>query len=194
MIQGGRTITGATMKCPDCRAGLKEVDYRGILIHECGKCKGRWFEPDELRKAKDKTDDDLRWLDFFPFDEAANDFTVSSQGKRCPRCAVEMTSLRYATSRVVIDKCTQCKGVWLDHGEFEKIVRYLEHIVDTESAAGYAKDAFRQFLQIATGSKGPVAETRDFLAVLKLLEFRIAVEHPGFVVALQRIYQASPFK
>ncbi len=181
------------MQCPDCGIDLTAVAYRGVLIHECGGCRGRWFEREELRKAKDRTDDDLRWLDFYPF-EATNKLAVPSQGKHCPRCAIEMSSLTYDKSRVVVDRCTKCVGVWLDHGEFEKIIRYLEHIVLTESAAGYARDAVKQFAQIATGPKGPVAEARDFFAVLKLLEFRIAVEHPKLADAAQTIYKASPFK
>lgn len=182
------------MTCPDCHAQLKETDYRGIVIHECPKCKGRWFEKDELRKAKDRTDDDLRWLDFYPFDEQGNTFAVSSEGKQCPRCSLKMASLTYEKSKVVIDKCGQCHGVWLDHGEFEKVIKHLEQIVLNESVSGYAKDAFKKFLGIATGPKGPVAETRDFLAILKLMELRMVAEHPSLVKASQTIYQCSPFK
>lgn len=182
------------MICPKGHPHLNEVSYRGILIHECVTCQGRWFERDELKKAKDHTDDDLRWIDFYPFDETANTFAVSSQGKPCPRCTLKMSSLTYETSKVLIDKCARCHGVWLDHGEFEKIITHLEQIVLNESASGYAKDAFKKFLEIATGPKGPVAETRDFLAILKLMELRILAEHPSLVEASHKIYQCSPFK
>lgn len=182
------------MKCPDCGAELGPFNYRDILIHECPKCKGRWFERDELRKAKDKADDDLRWLDFDPFGKEAAKFQVASRGKHCPRCSVKMMSLTYQTSRVIIDECQSCRGIWLDHGEFQAIIRYLETIVATEGASEYTKDVFRQFLQIPTGPKGPISEVRDFLVVLKLLEERMMVEHPALAEAAQKMYQYWPLK
>ena len=182
------------MNCPDCRAPVTETDYRGIEIDECTKCKGRWFDRDELRKAKDKTDDDLRWLDFDPFGDKADTLSVASEGKPCPKCLTAMLSLKYKDSGTVIDKCSKCKGIWLNHREFERIVKYLENIVLAKSASDYAKDAFKQFVEVAAGPEGVISEVKDFLAVLKLLELRIAVEHPGLVKASQKIYQQSPFK
>ncbi len=105
-----------------------------------------------------------------------------------------MPSLKFKDSGIVIDKCGKCKGIWLDHREFERIVKYLENIVLTKSTSEYAKDAFKQFVEVATGPEGVISEVRDFLAVLKLLELRIAVENPGLVKASQKIYQQSPFK
>lgn len=110
------------MKCPNHNAALGQINYRGILIDECPTCKGRWGDRDELRKAKDSTDDDLRWLDFDPFGTEAGRFEVPSKGLLCPKCSTKMVSLTYETSKVTIDKCLQCHGIWLDHGEFEAII------------------------------------------------------------------------
>ena len=38
----------------------------------------------------------------------------------CPLCKVPMTEM--SKSGVLIDVCPQCRGVWLDRGELEKIV------------------------------------------------------------------------
>ncbi len=180
------------MKCPDHHTELGQINYRGILIDECPTCKGRWFDRDELRKAKDSTDDDLRWLDFDPFGTEAGRFEVPSKGRLCPKCSTKMASLTYETSRVTIDKCPQCHGIWLDHGEFEAIVKHLEKTVSSETASEYAQDAFRQFLQVATGPEGAISEVRDFLAVMKLLELRIGVENPRVAGMIQKISQYFP--
>jgi hypothetical protein len=74
------------------------------------------------------------------------------------------------------------------------MVRYLEGLVDSRPASAYLKDAVHELREIATGPEGPVSETRDFLAVLRLLRLRIAVEHPSLAEAAQRIYLASPFQ
>ena len=104
------------------------------------------------------------------------------------------SSITYETSAVAIDKCATCRGIWLDHGEFEKIVKHLEEAVSTKSASEYAKDAFTEFLEIATGPEGRISEVKDFLVVLKLLELRIAVENPRIAEAAQKIYQLWPLK
>lgn len=182
------------MNCPDCKSKLQQSDCKGIIIEECTQCKGKWFDRNELRKAKDSVDDALRWLDFDPFGKDAEKLSTVSKGKVCPKCSKIMQSLRYMDSKVSIDKCPSCKGVWLDPGEFVKIVRYLENKVCSESAKEYAKDTFKQFIEIFTGPEGLISEVKDFLSVLYLLELRIAVEHPNLAKASQEIYQNTPFK
>jgi Zn-finger nucleic acid-binding protein len=172
---------------------LRQFDYKGVRIHECPKCRGRWFQRGELKKAKDRTDDDLRWLDWDPFGPDADRYAVhSSKTLLCPDCSTRMKSLNYSTSGVTIYKCPTCYGIWLSHGEFAAIIKYLEKKIDTESAAELAKDAVRQFEKIATREEDKISEIRDFLAVLKLLEMRIAVEHPALAAAAEKIQEASP--
>ena len=51
---------------------------------------------------------------------------------KCPKCEMEMR----ITDRegVEIDYCPQCRGVWLDRGELEKIVARTAVAEDHESA------------------------------------------------------------
>jgi len=127
------------MKCSNCQIELKPIDCKGITIDECDKCKGKWFDRDELRKAKDRTDEDLKWLDFDPFGEDAEKLSMVSEGKLCPKCSNKMASLKYMDSEVVIDKCPGCKGVWLDPGEFMKII---------ESSIGIDEETIREILDL----------------------------------------------
>ena len=156
--------------CPECQTELCVTDCKGIQIHECPACKGKWFEGDQLRLAKDRQDDLLRWLDFDPFGTDAEALSVQADGKACPKCRQPMRSLTYRQSTIVIDKCQQCEGVWLSHGELARIIRYLERVVVTESASEYAKETFRQFVGIFRSKEGLMSEVKDFLAVLYLLE------------------------
>ena len=182
------------MKCPDCSVELHETDYRGVRIDECPQCLGRWFDRDQLRRAKDRSDADLRWLDFDPFARGTAASPPTSQGRLCPHCAVKMGVIAYEASGVFIDKCDSCHGIWLDHGEFAKIVTHLEDEVSSETASQYRKDAQKQFAQILTGDEGPVSELRDFFAVLHLLETRLAVEHATLARSVEALYLASPFR
>jgi Zn-finger nucleic acid-binding protein len=182
------------MKCPDCQAELRETDYRGVRIEECPHCLGRWFDRDELRQAKDRSGQELRWLDFDPFARHAAASPASSKRRLCPRCALAMGVIVYETSGVLIDKCSNCHGIWLDHGEFEKIVKHLEDEVSSETASQYRREAEKQFAQIVAGPEGPISELRDFFAVLNLLEMRLGVEHRTLADTVEGIYVASPFK
>ncbi|MGI9657527.1 MAG: zf-TFIIB domain-containing protein [Gaiellaceae bacterium] len=171
-----RELRRQRMNCPNCGGSLEHHDLDGVSIDECGQCRGRWFDRDELRQAKDKQDPDLVWLDFEPFGADAESLSVPSEGKPCPKCSERMKSLRYRESGVVIDKCVNSEGVWLDHKEFERIVDYLDKTVNSTSAREYAGKTFQQLLQIFSGPEGPVSETKDFLAVYRLLRQRLLVE------------------
>jgi Zn-finger nucleic acid-binding protein len=181
------------MKCPDCKGELKQIDCKGIMIDECVKCKGKWFDRGELRRAKDSADNDLRWLDFDPFGEDVEKLSLTSKGRICPKCSGMMLSLKYMDSKVVIDKCPNCKGVWLDPGELAKIILYLEDKVSRETAKEYTKNTFKQFIQIFTGREGIISEVKDFLAIFYLLQLRIGIEHPKLAKASQETYKNVPW-
>lgn len=182
------------MLCPEDGSELQTTDYKGVPIDECPRCHGRWFDRDELRKAKDRTDDDLRWLDFDPFGNEADRFTMPSKGKRCPRDSTQMNTLSYERSGVVIDRCPNCQGIWLSHGAFENIVRHLGRLLSTKQAAELRTDTLSQLVEVVAGPEGVISEVRDFFAVLKMLRLRLAVEHREIAEAADRIYQLSPLK
>lgn len=181
------------MICPDCQSTLEQADLHGVRIDECPNCRGRWFDRDELRRAKDRTDDDLRWLDFDPF-AADVGAAATAKGPLCPRDSIKMGSIAYEESGVRVDKCAKCHGVWLNHDEFEKIVRHLEAEVNSETAADYGREAGRQLAQIFAGPEGPLSETRDLFAVLHLLRQRLGVEHRELQGIVDHLYMSSPFR
>src|SRR3989338_1413322 len=161
------------MQCFQCNCALARIDFRGIMVDEWPQCHGRWFDRGELRKAKDNTDEDLRWLDFDPFAQKAGHFrAVTEHWTQCPKCSQRMIRLTYKNSGVVIDKCARCEGVWLQVGEFKRIIAYLEDLIASESVGAYVVDSLKQFLDIVTGPEGRMTEVKDFLVVLKLLKLR----------------------
>ena len=36
---------------------------------------------------------------------------------KCPKCGSNLEEINY--EKVMIDRCPDCKGIWLDHGELE---------------------------------------------------------------------------
>lgn len=43
---------------------------------------------------------------------------------RCPRCNSELNEV--AKDSVMIDVCSQCRGVWLDRGELDKLISRVD--------------------------------------------------------------------
>jgi Zn-finger nucleic acid-binding protein len=56
--------------------------------------------------------------------------SVTKSEIRCPKDDTALRALHFATCEV--DVCPACKGLWLDHGEYEKIVRRMSERLDKE--------------------------------------------------------------
>ena len=50
----------------------------------------------------------------------------SKQSMLCPVCRVQLTLSERQS--VEIDYCPQCRGVWLDRGELDKIIERSERV------------------------------------------------------------------
>jgi uncharacterized protein with PIN domain len=46
---------------------------------------------------------------------------------RCPKCGMQLVEIDYRGMN--LDKCTECNGVWLDHGELEAIVNLDKSVI-----------------------------------------------------------------
>jgi len=110
------------MNCPRCKSPLKTIDlgeyggeYAAVVIDSCPECGGVWYDRGEL----DARDESV-WTNV----EALDLETRLSGGRRalCPRCEVPMVQVSPKGAReIVIDRCPDCFGFWLDAGELESI-------------------------------------------------------------------------
>ena len=51
---------------------------------------------------------------------------------KCPVCK-DVTLLMSEKKGVEIDYCPECRGIWLDRGELEKILNQDEKVIEKES-------------------------------------------------------------
>jgi Zn-finger nucleic acid-binding protein len=180
------------MKCPECDLLMQTCKLKQVEIDECPQCKGVWFDSDELRKAKDEADPSLVWRDFDLW-KHADRFSISPRARRCPKCGLGMAAVDYAETGVAVDCCAACKGVWLDAGEFPRIIAALEQDADAMSTKDYLKASFEEAKEVITGSEGLVSEWRDLTTVLRLLECRFFSEHPKLQQRIQVVQENNPF-
>jgi Zn-finger nucleic acid-binding protein len=148
-----------------------------VQVNECTACNGIWFDDDELRKAKDQADPDLKWMDFDLW-KHKDRFRASEKPAKCPKCSVNMAAIIYGTTGIEIDHCVECKGVWLDGDEFRKIIESLTEELVTKSSREYLSATLAEALEIITGPESFISEWRDLLTVMTMLEYRVLSENP----------------
>ncbi len=177
------------MICPKCNEELKKISYHGIELDTCPSCGGLWFDKSELNKAKNARNSNLNWMDIDLWEDDEK-FRVSSYSKKCSDCKLPLYEVNYNDSDIKVDICNVCEGVWLDKGEFEKIVKYLKNKAGDKIMNEYAKTLLEEVSEVFTGPEPLKGEVEDVITVLGLLNYRIAGKHPFLANLISKIPKA----
>ncbi|MDQ5987835.1 MAG: hypothetical protein CSYNP_03581 [Syntrophus sp. SKADARSKE-3] len=117
------------MKCPRCTVPLEWKPGAGAGLNCCPSCQGLWLDSAFLSEVRRNHEVDL-----------ADDFGALPGTKTsaimCPGDGARMLTLTHLG--VEVDTCPECKGLWLDKGEWEKLVETYRSRV---SKAGIAAAA-----------------------------------------------------
>jgi Zn-finger nucleic acid-binding protein len=120
------------MKCPRCNAILNRVEYDGQIVEVCPDCKGEWLHAGELQKLVEHHDEVFTPEEIASLDAVNKEIFTSEANDHdelnCPLCEnVRMEHFNYGdTSGIVLHKCTECDGIWMDKNQLEKV----EEVVD----------------------------------------------------------------
>lgn len=180
-------------QCPKCKIELKPKEIGETTIDECLKCKGVWFDEDELRKVKDFTDPDLNWLDFEIW-KHEDQFKQKESSLICPNCKTNTKAINYGDTSIEVDYCPDCKGIWLDKGEFKKIIEALEEEVLSKSFSNYFSATLREAKEIISGPENFISEWKDFATILRMMQYRFLTENPKLAEKLNSAQQINPIK
>ena len=106
------------MKCPKCKSetlvGFKVED---VAVDRCSSCDGIWFDAQELVELLAEDAKQVASLRRGSMHEE-----LAGKKGNCPRDGGELLRVYSAVDRtVIIDACPDCRGIWLDGGEFEKL-------------------------------------------------------------------------
>lgn len=164
------------MDCPIHKEELKQAIFYGVEVDFCSTCLGLWFEEDELRLAKDEKDKDLRWLDLDLWKDRKK-FKIFPGIRLCPSCRLPLYEIYYGDSRVIVDVCNLCHGVWLDRGEFKRIIDYLRKKANYEVLHKFAKNLLVEAAEILIGPETLREEILDFLVILKILNYKFLTQY-----------------
>ncbi len=107
------------MLCPKCfKTDLIQVEEQGIELDYCQKCGGIWFDQGELQHLIEKKVQ----LTFDQIKKEETPLMEDFKEANCPRCSILMSKAPDRDiANLTIDQCSQCDGVWLDGGEFNRL-------------------------------------------------------------------------
>jgi Zn-finger nucleic acid-binding protein len=180
------------MLCPKCNQLMEKKRIGDVLIDECLKCRGIWFDMGEIDDVKDEMAPELRWMDFELW-RAQADFKVEFDPLFCPRCKnAALTAVTEKRSATVVRFCTQCGGTWLNAGDLANVIDALNTELDKRTATDHFKESLRQAAELVTGEKDRISEWKDLKAVLRLLKYRIFVENPKLSAVMQGLQKTLP--
>ena len=175
------------MKCPTHQdSEMKKAMFYNTQVDYCPICLGVWFSEDELRQAKDQKDSSLQWLDVDLWGEPTK-FHIGKTSKICPQDSVPLYQALYDHSPIKVDVCNFCHGVWLDRGEFKKIIDYLKAKKVDEILHNYFKNLIKEGQEIFVGPETFKGEVDDFIAVIKLFNDKLLVQHPALAIFIANL-------
>ncbi len=106
------------MRCPKCRTEeIAGFSVEGVTVNRCPACDGVWFDAHELTEL---LAEDARHVSALLGGRTRD----QADGKRgqCPRDGATLLRVYSAIDRsVIIDACPECRGIWLDGGEFARL-------------------------------------------------------------------------
>lgn len=180
-------------KCPKCGIELKEKIIGPVNVDECESCKGIWFEKGELHEAEEVVDENLNWLDFEIWKHPEN-FKAKETDLKCPVCDINTVIIEYGHTGVEINYCQSCHGIWLDKGEFPKIIESFEDEIADKTFSEYLHASLHEAKEIVTGHESLMSEWKDLSSILRLMQYRLFVEKPKLIETLVDINTLNPFK
>jgi len=103
------------MKCSLCTTDLEQIDIgknAELMADRCPSCGGMWLDKGGVSRL-----DESVWVN------RQEDVKLPPPGGThgilmCPKCATSLEPLCLIdVAKLVVDRCTECEGLWLDIGE-----------------------------------------------------------------------------
>jgi Zn-finger nucleic acid-binding protein len=117
----------SSLKCPRCAELLQSLHLGTTMVRECAACGGLWVNPGTLQKLCDAREEHAGVVSALAVRMPKN--TAPTDTVRyipCPQCTKLMNRVNFAhSSGVILDVC-KTDGVWLDRGELQRVMGFVE--------------------------------------------------------------------
>jgi len=152
------------MLCPNDDVKMHQVKIEShygqpIILEQCKECGGIWFDESELFIARQGTAENIELLD----SEILN--TPSQIKKSALKCPNDHTALfrfkdRYFPLGIILERCSNCGGIWLNRGgftKFQKAREKLKHPIEKKDSEKKADAEIEKIL--ASYQTGDINDT-----------------------------------
>jgi Zn-finger nucleic acid-binding protein len=113
----------------------------------------------------------------------------------CPKCInSSLISTSFGDSKIFIDWCSKCNGLWLDRDEFHHILTFLNNKLDTLSSDEVKKTVYQEIKEIWSGPENKVSEILDAKAAISALINITIFEHPKLHDSLRQFSRMNPIR
>ncbi len=112
--------TASNMNCPICHQFLNLATVENSPVLHCPNCKGLLFDLDNFWPIVEyvRRHNKAPAVRPPPVDMAGLDRSLD-----CPKCDQKMDTHLYAgPGNIIVDTCSNCHVIWLDYGEFSRII------------------------------------------------------------------------
>jgi Zn-finger nucleic acid-binding protein len=174
------------MRCADCGVPLERELRGGIPVHACTACGSLWILDTDFKNLRGSMDRFVRWLNPDLWSDMAR-HELGSGMRSCPGCGRKLHEVRYADSDIVIDICPACRGIWLHRGELDKIIRYLEGIVDSATVSDYLRSMGHETAELVRHRDNILDELQNLGILMRLLEYRVVSRLPALAALAAKL-------
>ena len=112
------------MVCPNDKADMHQVKVQShygqpIILEQCNKCGGLWFDKFELHRIKLGESEKIEILDSISLWIPSN---IQNPELVCPKDQAKLVRFNdpYFPRGIIVERCPICDGFWLNRGEFSK--------------------------------------------------------------------------
>lgn len=107
------------MICPKCNVALETLRIKSVTVYYCKTCKAMWVSFPMLKKLGAMLDLKTELLNPVEMES----INVKEAPRACPECTKSMDKVYF--NGILVDKCSECNGVWFDNGELSKYFAFF---------------------------------------------------------------------
>ncbi len=146
------------MLCPNDRTEIHQVKivshYGGpIIVDQCEKCGGIWFDEAELFRAKQGEAEKIEVLNT---EILRTPSMIDNPNLICPRddSAMHRFTDKYFPQDIVLVRCPSCQGIWLNRGTFTKYQQFRQELMRPKTASRQDEKLKERVAQLIASYEG----------------------------------------
>jgi len=137
----------------------------------------------------------LHFLTLFEEVEAVEKTNAFPSKRLCPKCnRIRMISTAFGNSKIIIEWCPKCHGLWLDRDEFQEITDNLRDKLNKLSSDEMKKKVLEEIKEVWSGPEGKISEILDAKAAISALINIKIFEHPTLYNTLTKLSSSIPIR